>query len=529
MSAGSTWVERRSRLDPTRSPRTAWVVSFALLLLLALSWGLASPVFSVPDEASHVIKAAAVSRGQLLGHRIETKGGTITVVRVPEMFGKGHDLPRCYAFKAEVTADCAPPFAGSTKEAEVGTTAGNYLPVYYLLVGLPSLVAHPSTAVYLMRLLSAALSSAFLASALVSALEWRRSRLLVVGVLLSATPMVLFLAGSVNPNSLEISAAVCLWVSGVVLAAGGGTGGDGRLLARIGLSASTLVLMRGLSPLWLAVVAVVLAAVTGRRRLATLLGRRDARRWLAVVVTCSAFAVAWILLVGTLDLLRTDEFRDLPLSQAVRMSMGKTDYEIRQMVGVFGGLDTFSPSLTYYLWFSALGFVLLLGLAVSPLRLALALLGVLAVTVFLPVALESSRVEEYGFPWQGRYILPLAVGLPVLAAFAVARRPEVLAGHDGRVAVVLAVSVAVAHVASFAQALRRYTVGANGTLVFFDGRWDPPVPTAALVAGFTLAVAAFAAWCWHLMSTPPALVVAAAPLDAPPRPQLDEDGSATQP
>ena len=143
-----------------------------------------------------------------------------------------------------------PALTGPTTDAIADTPAGRYPPLYYALVGMPSLVAPPELAVYLMRLLGGMLSAGFLAGALSAAASARRPALLVVGVAVAVSPMVLFLASTVNPNSLEIAAAACLWVCGLVLAGRPRSAAVPGMVRGAGVSACVLVLTRTLSPLW---------------------------------------------------------------------------------------------------------------------------------------------------------------------------------------------------------------------------------------------------------------------------------------
>lgn len=64
-----------------------------------------------------------------------------------------------------------------------------------------------------MRFVSALLCSAMLASALVTAAEWRRRSLAVLGVLAAATPMTLYMGGMVNPSGGEIAAGILVWTA----------------------------------------------------------------------------------------------------------------------------------------------------------------------------------------------------------------------------------------------------------------------------------------------------------------------------
>lgn len=127
-----------------------WVISFVVMSSLMGSWAIASPLFSSPDEPAHVVKAAGAARGQFLGNRIAGQP-LLRTFRVPALFAASHAVPACYAFKADVSADCAADFSGSRRPGDVITHVGNYPPLYYVLVGLPSLISPSARGIYLMR------------------------------------------------------------------------------------------------------------------------------------------------------------------------------------------------------------------------------------------------------------------------------------------------------------------------------------------------------------------------------------------
>ena len=63
---------------------TSWLVYAAGLVVLSVLWAVASPLFSVPDEPAHYVKAAAVARGQLSGRTVQTDLGVdLLAVDVP--------------------------------------------------------------------------------------------------------------------------------------------------------------------------------------------------------------------------------------------------------------------------------------------------------------------------------------------------------------------------------------------------------------------------------------------------------------
>ncbi len=184
----------------------------------------------------------------------------------------------------------------------------------------------------------------------------------------------------------------------------------------------------------------------------------------------------------------------------VRTSFGKSGEMLREMIGAFGWLETRAPGATYLIWLLALGAVIALALAVASARFVWALLAATAATVVIPVLVEAAGAHEAGFIWQGRYSLPLAVGVPILAGVGVGSS-ETARRLGRRLAVVVVASLAVAQILAFAQAIRRYAVGAHGPLwIVGHERWTPPGTAPVLIAGFALAITA---GLWWIVLAPP--------------------------
>jgi len=227
-------------------------------------------------------------------------------VDVPAIFAKATDLPTCFIGRTDVTADCAPPFKGSDSPGKVLTQVGRYPPAYYFAVGLPTLVWPSAAGVRVMRLVSAAITAALLASAFVTAQGSRRREGLVLGLVVAVTPMVFFLGGSVNPSGVEIAGAIGLWSALVtlVLTEPGepqSVETTGRLALRAAVAGSALVLSRQLGPLYALLIVAVVAAFAGRRRVAALARRPEVRRWGAALGAVSVVSIAWILAKHTLS------------------------------------------------------------------------------------------------------------------------------------------------------------------------------------------------------------------------------------
>lgn len=185
-----------------------FVVIWAGISMASVAWAMATPMGASPDEPAHIVKAASVVRGQFIGD--STDQPAVTTVMVPEGLADSRAWA-CYAFQANQTAGCQPPFVSNDKLVPARTSAGMYNPVYYAVVGWPSVLTdNPRVAVYGMRTISAILSSFFFAVAMTAMLAFRRPLIAGFATIAIITPMVLFLMGSVNPNALEISAGAAL-------------------------------------------------------------------------------------------------------------------------------------------------------------------------------------------------------------------------------------------------------------------------------------------------------------------------------
>jgi hypothetical protein len=489
-----------------QSRRFLWFVSFMLFAAVAGAWALATPIDGAPDEASHVVRAASVARGEILGQQRAGSPEYFRYVRVPSLFAKPGDsrfyrdarlyVP-CFAFLPNTSAKCFGALAGSPVSQRAATDVGLDPPSFYAVVGLPSLIFQSTIAIYLMRMMSVLVCAALLASAWLSVRSVPPSWLGATGLAIALTPTALFFAGTVNPSGIEICAGIGAWSSLVPLVHRRAGSGDPRLVRRAAIALSVLVLVRSLGLLW-ATLIIFLALASGTRdtvrRLATL---PIARRWAFLVVGAVTLAIAWLIAVRPLSHLYRHGPDPGPVSTLtlVKRSLGNSNDLYRQMVGRFGWLDTRSPTLTYILWTAAIGLVVILAFVFASRRHAGLVAALVALTIAVPVTIDSSQARRIGLGWQGRWTLPFAVGVPIVAALALAWSRRAALMTRSRFPRIVAVGFVVAQLFAFGQALRRNTVGANGSLDFWrHPNWSPPLPPWLLLGAHALALSALAAW-----------------------------------
>ena len=475
-----------------------WLLSFVVIWLASAAWSLASPMGSAPDEPAHLIRAASLVRGQLLGTPVRDgspASKSSVVVKVPQVFARLANDVQCFQFKPAVPASCQGSLAGSRKDVAIYTYVGRYPPLYYALVGLPTLVAVSPTGMYLARLVSAALSAGMLALAVVSLRRCRGMPLLGAGLALAVTPMAFYLGGVINPSGLEISSAISAWAAGMALVSRRGEKAPPpAMVAALGISLIVLMLVRGITPLWALLIGLALAALFGHdmRSLARV---RSVQGWSAGCVAAGLAALAWDLYANPF---LTEPGSPVPkgasTSQVFMLALERLDLLVTSSIGQFGWLDTPSPFGVIVTWLGALGAVFLVGLCFARRRDALVAVATLAAWVVVSFALIFSQARSEGILGQGRDFMALGVGIPIVAASVAGERFGARAGAL-RLGTAVIAALFVCQVLDFYGALRRNTVGMAGPVNAFastHNAWHPALPALLLWIVFAIAVGLFA-------------------------------------
>ncbi|MEV4611734.1 DUF2142 domain-containing protein [Kitasatospora sp. NPDC049258] len=475
------------------TPKRLWAVAFALFFTLAGSWAMATPIGDGPDEYAHFIRAAAVARGQIGGpevmvpHRVAGTDGLFaeTGVQLPEWYQQLKTVHECYTGEDRPDASCAPPLDGSEKLTQVTTAAGRYHPAYYLATGWPSLLVDGPDGLYLMRLMSAVLCAALLASAVVTAAEWRRRSPALLGVFAAATPMALFMAGMENPSGGEIAAGILVWTALLSVLMSPDPLLLNRRLARLGIGGLVLINIRPLGLIWFAGALAFGLLIRQRGVVRMVLRRKILWVWTALLVLSAAGSLLWTAAHPDHSVIHVWE--GLTKSSAARETISNTPTYITQMLGFFGWLDPAAPTLSLTIWTGVLATLVVLGLSFGRKRAALAVVGMLIAIVLVPAIAQGSQAEKVGMIWQGRYLLPFAVGLPLMCAMICASRAPGQGLPWRRLVAAAATGLAVADAAAFFWTLRRFAVGLWGPWLPLHAHWAPPGGWVLWTVVYTLA------------------------------------------
>jgi hypothetical protein len=406
--------------------RRTWWFTFFAFVVTGVGWTMAMPLLGQPDEPSHAQRAAAVARGELTWKAREDfvytefffVRRTNTVIDVPAGYATLEDIPVCFAFERGRDATCAPEISSDRQIVEARPYTGTYPPLT-AIVQSPGGRFDAPVGLVVMRLCTVLVTAALLASAVV-AVRRLGGGLAAVGLAVILTPVTISIMAAINPSALEIAAAACLWPSLIDIVRPGPV--DRRAVWRSVVAACVFTLARPISPAFLVVVLVTIAvAMPWCAQLKAMARQRRAWIWAALAGVAFIFATAWILIarpdhavIGLPDPRSTGD--------QIHASLSMIPKRTGQLIGPIGWLDVPLPSFLVQVWLGVSVFLLFLGLVFGSWRRRVALLVLTAGVLLGPTLAEVPSASDYGLIWQGRYTLPIAMGIPILATWTLHER-----------------------------------------------------------------------------------------------------------
>lgn len=465
------------------TPRRVWALSLAAFGLLMLGWSLAMPPDGTTDERQHIERAYGVVTGHILAPQdldpmFHRPSGQVTIPK--SLLPANPNCPYYPNYRPDLgyiarSAACQEQTSeGNHARVKVASWVGRYNPVYYALVGGPLRIFPDMRGILLARGLAALYAAAFAATAAAIAL-WTGRALLLAGILGIVTPAVVALGSTVNPNGIEITAALLFWVCLVDLArpdlAGTGRRVPERLLIALAVvSGATLLTVRALGPFWFALALATAAYVAGRTRVRTLIRSRRLRAAGAVLAVTGILAVVWNMISGNSAVNRT--------TLAVHPKDGRFVTLIRTVLQQRAGgwlneavaLDL-QPAWVYAAWIGVGAALVVPTLLLAERRVVLAALGVTAVSLGLTVYLEIHYLATLGWSQFGRYFLPGLAGVAVLAGTAAGARLPALLGR--RLVVLTALVTGLCQVWALAVEMTRVQAGPLAPVDPLAGPWHP--------------------------------------------------------
>lgn len=489
------------------------VLAFFLFSLLGVSWAVAMPIASAPDEPAHIIKAGGVARGDWFGERqVGEDGIQRDLFHVPEALAESSDIS-CNRFQPTMpTRDC--PVSIDHPEGTlipVESSAGGYNPIYYLLVGWPSLLHTGFTGIVLMRVVSALLVAAFFALAVWALSFLPHRRLPLLAGLAAFTPSVQGFAGAVNPQAAEIATlaafTAALFTAIRIRARGGLLLTFAAIMA---VSGAVGVQTRNLAWVWLGVIVLIALIYAGWGRFWRLIVRPPVL--VAVIVVAAAIIANGLVIISrdSLTIGVPHWGAGWSFINAFLYMLRKAPEFFPSLLAVFGWADVSDAwAITLYTVASVL---LVAGalLVKSPARHRAAVIAATLAMWLMPAVIQGVSMAQGGFIWQGRYHLPLYVLLVFAAAICLADR---VPGWDqpqvNRVARAFVAGFAFVQITSFGWALYRQYLGiGQAPATLFATPAEGPFASAPVLGtlgwALTFVVVAFAWWLLASMLTAPA-------------------------
>lgn len=472
---------------PTR--RRVWLAAAAFVIAPGWVWAVSTPLFGSPDEHAHVIRAVSIWYGNLDRGKVVIRGASVDVDAVaPQIYANAGAQLWCWVGDPITTPRCAPLFSGSREPVHMTTTAGLHPHLYYSLVGWIGRLLPSYRGVVLMRMFGAVLCGALIASAAVTA--WSRARpLTLLAGIVGLTPVALWLAGTVNPNGFEVCAAIAAWIHGLALFDSWRDATPAPDVARrFAIAVAALALVRPLSPLFTVIIVGLCALATGlgpRRALA----QREGRMVAAAVIVALGLAAAWQLRAGLLTIQLEEQ--GLPEgTSAFEGTFGLMVGYLQQMVGAFSWLDAGIAGFPVVSWMLLGGGLLTAAFLVGDRRAWWVAALTVVVALALPIATQYGKVSTNGLVWQGRYGLPIWVGVPILCARALEQVGWPPVELRRRVVTAIGALVVIGHVGGWWSVMQRWTVGmGNDSWWLGAAVWRPPyVPLWVLPVAFVAAV-----------------------------------------
>lgn len=481
-------------MSAAQTNRRWWWTAFVAFFVLGGLWSFGTPLYGGPDEPAHVVKAAGVVRAQLVGDQVEGGKGFQRTMDVPAGFAIAQQSIECWRFDLIQPATCGEAVVGpSGAQAAVLTTASRHPPFYYLPVGLPTWLGAAPWVVHLMRLISVAIAAYFVAGAFDSSGRLANPLIRRLGLAATLTPSIVGWSSVVNPSGVEISAAVCL-IATLLVIGSDAERADPGLLWRAGVAAAVMALSRHLAPVWLVVIVGVFAVLFGSSVISAVARRRASRGPLLLAVAAGIVQVLWVLIARPLSGIDDGTYPAVSVADAFRGALGMGERNITHLVGIFGWNNPRAPYAVEVSWLLVLGAFIVFGFAIGRRRELFALGLAIATVVALPVLFETYQAsQDGGFLWQARYTAPIAVLVPLLAAHVVAAHPVGFALRESRLAGVVAAILWFGHVGSYWAAVRRFSVGTDGSWIWMiEPGWRPPLAPAVLhFLAFVVAAAIF--------------------------------------
>jgi hypothetical protein len=403
--------------------RSVLVRTFVLTLLATLAaqaaWILVVPPFRGMDEHDHAYRAADVAHGDWSRHHAPSTERWGLMVYVPPGLVEAA-TPICESLPYTTGPNC---HAGPTRAdglAPVASSASQYNPVFYAVIGTVARPFDGYAALYAMRIGGALMCALLVAVAATTLRLWSRSVWAQVGLMAALSPTMIYSTGVAAPNGIEMCAGLVVWCALLGLPRAAGRPAMTRTLVYVATAgALPLVTVRTLGPLWLLAIVATCLLLVRRADLAATLRRPYVWGCSALVLAATLVAAWWTLTAGTNSIVTDTKSFDDPLPGVIASNLVLWCF---QAMAAFPARDEIAPMGLF-----AVGLIMWWVVAAAAVRLGLrrerwVLLVLVLATLAIPAAFTAATYASQGPIWQGRYGYPYSMGILLLCGVILDRR-----------------------------------------------------------------------------------------------------------
>jgi hypothetical protein len=480
----------------TRRPSRLWALPCAAgFFCLLAAWIFATQPFAGPDEVQHYLRALSIANGSLVGPKVAYPGpvGNRAQRAWVDRNTRGVMVPPRLA-PPGVNCDTGVPDTGPRACLEA-TEVGNYHPLPYLLPALAQRASNTAhTALWLSRVASALPCLVFLLLAL--ALLWDGTAWSVAGLVAAITPMVLFVSSVLNPNGLQIAAALAFF-AGLLRVARAPDQVSDRVRVATTVAGVVTILAWQLGPAFALLGLAATAGLLGRTGLRRL-WRSTGQGWRIAFPLSLGLALCAYLAYGFAAGVSHSGFGFSPFFANLHAGFDQLGHVLHDSVGTFGSLTIRLPTAAYAIWWLLVALLVAVSAWVAGVRERVALGLTCVLAILLPVLFYAWAYRFTGFGMQGRYVLPALVLIPLVSG-------EIAYRHVDRLARARLAGAGLAGALALIALLQGYSwwyaardaAGTTGSVnLFAHAAWKPPlgwVPWIALAGVGCIALLVFAA------------------------------------
>jgi hypothetical protein len=395
------------------------VLFFIGSLLMQTAWLLTIPPFRGLDEFDHSYRAAAVARGEWRPTPQAPLDGRGELVTVPRDLVEAAS-PICDAMPYTGADNCYPVTDEGDGLVTVASAASRYNPFFYWTVGTAARPFDGYAALYVMRVATMALCSLFIALAGWSVTCWAKTPWPARSIVLAMSPVAVYSTSVAAPNGVEICAALALWcILAGLTTTGLHTQTQRALILATAPCAATLATVRLFGIVWLAVIVACFALISGVQGCRGLIRNH---RWTFLIAVLSAGAAVSAALYWISISPQSVSEGNVRFPNPVENSLRQIPLWILQSIAAFPARGDAAPAIVYVLGLMLFGAFVVAGVRMSTSRLRVALVACIVLSLAIPLASTMATYSGAGAIWQGRYSLPISVGIVVLAGLALEQR-----------------------------------------------------------------------------------------------------------